>query len=73
MALSSGMGLRRKKGWPLRLSLLERQDLRRRAKVSNVSMSEYARCKIFDIPLKLIGGKNQVGRPRKIEETAEKK
>lgn len=64
MALASGMGVRRNKGFPLRMKLSERQELRRRARAKDVSMSEYARCKIFDIPFSLVGGKNPKGRPK---------
>lgn len=70
MALSSGMGERRNKGFPLRLSMEERRDLKKRAGEVKLSMSEYVRCKVFDIPFKLLGGKNLVGRPRKDADTS---
>ncbi len=71
MALSSGMGIRRDKGFPLRLKSTELSDLKRRARGVNLSMSEYARCKIFDIPFKMMGGKNLAGRPKKSTESSE--
>lgn len=67
MALSSGMGVRRGKGFPLRMSLDERRDLKKRSTKVKLSMSEYARCKIFDYPFSSAGGRNPVGRPRKQE------
>ncbi len=57
MALSSGMGLRRKPGIPLRLTDPEKKKLKKLALAAGLSMAEYVRCKTFDIPFELIGGK----------------
>lgn len=64
MAHSSGMGLRRDQPLPLYLSRREKADLRKRAAGAELSMVEYVRCKTFDIPFNLIGGKNPRGRPK---------
>lgn len=57
MALSSGMGYRRGPGIPLRLTPSEKKKLKKLAQSVDLSMAEYVRCKIFDIPFQLIGGK----------------
>jgi mobilization protein NikA len=57
MALSSGMGLRRGLGIPLRLTTPEKKKLKKLADAVGLSMAEYVRCKTFDIPFHLIGGK----------------
>lgn len=63
MANSSGMGLKRGKGFPLRLTKNEMRQFKKRADDADLSMNDYARCKIFDIPFHLMGGKNPKGRP----------
>ncbi len=57
MALSSGMGLRRGPGIPLRLTAPEKKKLKQLARDVSLSMAEYVRCKTFDIPFHLVGGK----------------
>jgi len=57
MALSSGMGLRRGLGIPLRLTTPEKKKLKKLADAVGLSMAEYVRCKTFDIPFQMIGGK----------------
>ncbi len=59
MALSSGMGFRRGSGIPLRLSPPEKKKLKKLADAVGLSMSEYVRCRIFDIPFHMIGGKEE--------------
>ncbi len=57
MAHSSGMGLRRGEGLPFRMTKAEKKELKRRADSVGLSMVEYARCKTFDIPFDVVGGK----------------
>ncbi len=57
MANSSGMGLRREEGIPLRLTPPEKKKLERLAAGVGLSMADYVRCKTFDIPFDMIGGK----------------
>ena len=57
MARSAGMGLRRGLGIPLRLTPLEKKKLKKLAESVGLSMAEYVRCKAFDIPFHLVGGK----------------
>ncbi len=63
MANSSGMGLKRGVSFLLRLNRKEKRDFERRANEATLSLNDYARCKLFDIPFHLIGGKNPKGRP----------
>lgn len=51
MARFYGSGVKRKTGIPLRLTPGERKDLTRRARGEGLSRAEYARRKIFDLPL----------------------
>ncbi len=57
MALSSGMGVRRGPGIPLRMTKNEKAKLKKMANAVGLSMAEYVRCKIFEIPFHLVGGK----------------
>lgn len=57
MGLPSGMGLRRGRGLPLRLTKSEKTELKRLADAAGVSMVEYVRCKTFDIDTHLLSGK----------------
>lgn len=57
MALSSGRRLKRGDGIPLRLTLPEKKKLEKLAAAVGLNMAVYVRCKIFDIPFHMMGGK----------------
>lgn len=63
MGLSSGMGYRRGPGIPLRLTKSEKAKLEKLSTAVGLSMAEFVRCKTFDIPFQMIGGKEQ--KPKK--------
>ncbi len=53
-----GLGIRRAIPFSLRLNPRERAKLETLATAAQLSMVEFARCKIFDIPFEFVGGKS---------------
>ncbi len=47
---------RRPRAFIIRLNESEYADLKKRSAAAHVFMSEYVRCKAFDIPLEQVGG-----------------
>lgn len=56
MAISGGR-LKRDDGIPLRLTLPEKKKLEKLAAAAGLNMAVYVRCKVFDIPFQMMGGK----------------
>ena len=69
MALSSGMGPRRTGNFPLRLNKRELARFKALARAAELSMAEYARAKIFDIPFENLGGRPRKDQPKPAQET----
>lgn len=57
MAKSKQAGLRRDEPLFLRLSVSEKALVRKRARATGLTMDEYARCKIFEIPFEYVNGR----------------
>jgi hypothetical protein len=53
-----GTILRRPRSFVIRVNDREYADLRKRAKRVRLTLSEYARCKIFDVAFEQVGGVN---------------
>ncbi len=63
-----GLGIRRAIPFSLRLNARERAKLESLATAAELSMVEFARCKIFDIPLEMVGGKSPRARAKATSE-----
>lgn len=64
MAQFRGLGLKRPVPLTFRLSEEERAELERRAREAEISMVEYARCRIFGVPLSKAKGR-RIAPPRR--------
>ncbi len=64
-----GIGIRRAIPFSLRLNKVERKRLELDATAVGLPMVEFARCKIFDVPFEMVGGKSQRQKDKPTETT----